>query len=190
VNKGVDTLFRILPFNVFASNRSIERLEKRLLPDFFDRINQLALHLPSLQEQGIKPSAAFSTVWKNMLFKQAIPADDSAFNIWLDSLPLSGNYRDLEKIAILLQQASINKDNDPFGYARRRFEKFNRTSSSSTIASTYNFRRGATLAQMEYEYREALKKWALSPEGYGSRKEAQLGLNYENLDQLLKVKKK
>jgi transcriptional regulator with AAA-type ATPase domain len=174
---------------VFASNRTVEELEKMLLPDLFDRINQLGLYLPSLQEQGVKPSAAFATVWKNMLFKQSIPADNSAFNAWLDSLPLAGNYRDLEKIAILLQQALINKDKDPFGYVKRRFERFNRTSGSAPSASAYNFRRGATLAKMEFEYREALYKWALSPEGYGSAQAAQKSLNYAKLSQLLGVKK-
>lgn len=174
---------------VFASNRTVEELEKMLLPDLFDRINQLGLYLPSLQEQGVKPSAAFATVWKNMLFKQSIPADTLAFNTWLDSLPLAGNYRDLEKIAILLQQALINKDKDPFGYAQRRFDKFHRITASTPSLSAFNFRRCATLAKMEYEYREALLNWALSPEGYGSAKAAKDGLGVARIDQLLKVKK-
>ena len=174
---------------VFASNRTVEELEKMLLPDFFDRINQLGLYLSSLQEQGVKPSEAFTTVWKNMLFKQSIPVDASAFNTWLDSLPLAGNYRDIEKIAILLQQALINEDKDPFGYAKLRFERFNRTSGSAPSSSAYNFRRGATLAKMEFEYREALYRWAVSPEGYGSTKAAQKDLKYAKLSQLLDVKK-
>jgi len=187
---GPDTREEFVRFQpVFASNRSIEELEQLLLPDFFDRINQLSIYLPSLQEQGVKPSAAFTTVWENMLFKQSIPADDSAFNIWLDSPPLSGNYRDLEKIAILLQHALINKDKDPFGYARRRFEKFHRTAGSTPPASVFNFRRGVSLAKMEYEYREALYKWSLSPDGYGSVRAAQDGLNFKKLGQLLTVKK-
>lgn len=174
---------------VFASNRTVQELEEMLLPDFFDRINQLSLYLPSLQEQGVKPSSAFATVWKNMLFKQSLPADATGFNAWLDNLPLSGNYRDLEKIAILLQQALINKDKDPLDYAKRRFERFHRTSGSAPSASAYNFRRGMTLAKMEYEYRLALHRWALSPEGYGSVKAAQDGLKYAKLSQLLDVKK-
>jgi transcriptional regulator with AAA-type ATPase domain len=174
---------------VFASNKTVHQLEKKLLPDFFDRIIQLGSYLPSLQEQGVKPTEAFTTVWKNMLFKQSIPADASAFNTWLDSLPLAGNYRDLEKIAILLQQALINKDKDPFGYAQRRFEKFHRITASTPSHSAFNFRRGATLAKMEYDYREALLKWALSPEGYGSAKDAAAGLGVSRIDQLLKVKK-
>lgn len=174
---------------VFASNKPVHQLEKKLLPDFFDRINQLSLYLPSLQEQGVKPSSAFATVWKNMLFKQSLPADATGFNAWLDNLPLSGNYRDLEKIAILLQQALLNNDKDPLGYAKRRFERFHRTSGSAPSASAYNFRRGMTLAKMEYEYRVALHRWALSPEGYGSVKGAQEGLKYAKLSQLLDVKK-
>ncbi|MFN6116132.1 MAG: sigma 54-interacting transcriptional regulator [Flavobacteriales bacterium] len=174
---------------VFASNRTVEELEKMLLPDLFDRINQLGLYLPSVQEQEVKPSAAFATVWKNMLYTQYIPVDASAFNTWLDSLPLAGNYRDLEKIAVLLQQALINEDKDPFGYAKRGFERFNRTSGSAPSASAYNFRRGATLAKMEFEYREALYRWAVSPEGYGSTKAAQKDLKYAKLSQLLDVKK-
>ena len=174
---------------VFASNRTVQELEEMLLPDFLDRINQLSLYLLSLKEQRVMPSSAFATVWKNMLFKQSLPADAAGFNTWLDGLPLSGNYRDLEKIAILLQQALINKDKDPFGYVKRRFERFNRTSGSAPSASAYNFRRGATLAKMEFEYREALYKWALSPEGYGSAQAAQKSLNYAKLSQLLGVKK-
>ncbi len=174
---------------VFASNRTIQELEKMLLPDFFDRINQLSLRLPSIREQELKPSVIFPATWEYMDFKK-IPEAPQAFYDWLDGLSLSGNYRDLEKIAILLHQALMNNNKDPFGYAQRRFEMFHRITASTPSRSAFNFRRGATLAELEYEYREALLRWALSPEGYGSRKEAQLGLSYENLTQLLKVKKK
>lgn len=173
---------------VFASNKRILELEELLLPDFFDRINQLSLSLPSLREQRADVLEVFTCVWRHMRFSKSIP-EDPEFTAWLNSLPLHGNYRDLEKIAILVHQAMLNGDKDPGLYARSRFEQFDRRNIASSAPGVFNFRRGVKLTALEYEYREALYKWALSAEGYGSKKKAQDGLGYRALGQLLKVKK-
>ncbi len=120
----------------------------------------------------------------------AIPlSGSSALFQWLNNLPLDGNYRDLEKIAILLHHALHTKHPDPISYAINGFKEFSRNTDISAHSAGFNFRRGVKLTTLEYEYRVALREWALSDAGYGSKKKAQEGLGYRALDQLLKVKK-
>jgi transcriptional regulator with PAS, ATPase and Fis domain len=54
---------------IFASNISISELHKRLLPDFYDRITQLVIELPSLRETPEDIPDEFEGIWRQMKFE-------------------------------------------------------------------------------------------------------------------------
>ena len=104
---------------IVASNVDTDELDNFLLPDLLDRISQRILKI-----DPIKPGESiiniFNNVWDEMDFKGAynplitndITHIDMQFKNWLTdkSRVFSGNYRDLQKIAILCAdyQRSIN----------------------------------------------------------------------------------
>lgn len=184
-----DEFVRFQP--VFASNKELKVLRKKLLPDFFDRICQLTVRLPSIEEQGTDHYEAFKEVWPKFDFQCEIPETD-IFQAWLRKTQLNGNYRDLDAIAILWAQAkSMNlNDDDTFEFVSREFNEFRNCEPVRNGGFTFNFRKDVTFAQLMFEYRSALRKWAVSTSGYGSVKAAQDALDYRRLDQLTKVKEK
>ncbi|WP_261859331.1 sigma 54-interacting transcriptional regulator [Photobacterium sanguinicancri] len=89
---------------ITASNQKIEQLAELILPDLLDRISQRTLEFSPLQS-GVAIRGEFIHVWDKMEFKGVYnPIDeDKEFLSWLASEDrvFSGNYRDLQKIAIL-----------------------------------------------------------------------------------------
>lgn len=89
---------------IVASNQTIEKLQEMILPDLFDRISQRTQSFSPLQS-GKGVGAEFNHVWEKMDFKGAQnPIGlDASFVSWLTSPDrvFPGNYRDLQKIAIL-----------------------------------------------------------------------------------------
>ena len=91
---------------VFASNRSPEQLsdqEKGLEPDFLDRISQRILEWPNISEEEYE--SAWKIVWKKMDFKGTgleDPINNSKFVDWLCKQKLPGNFRDFQRIAIMV----------------------------------------------------------------------------------------
>ena len=132
---------------IFGSNRSIAELKNEtLLPDFYDRIAQLVVKLPSISETrgAVKPD--YILVWDGMKFNEAkgyeqiTPPSIAEFYNWLSLLPLDGNFRDLQTVSILwmtywnvIQKENKNlsldhKEKKIFELVKSDFEKFNLTS--------------------------------------------------------------
>jgi hypothetical protein len=91
---------------IFASNLDLEEVKTRLLPDFYDRISQLIIEIPSLRETVEDREEDWKAIWKQLKFEKDFPGekvltDDPKFFKWLKEQKLYGNYRDLQKIAIL-----------------------------------------------------------------------------------------
>ena len=129
---------------IFGSNKSIPKLKNdTLLPDFYDRIAQLVIKLPSISETRETVKKDFSLVWDGMLFKKSIGYErikaptENKFYTWLSQLPLDGNFRDLQTISILwmIYWKTIYKPNPSgsvdekaiFELVRTDFEKYNLT---------------------------------------------------------------
>ena len=86
---------------IFATNKSIDELRKVLLPDFYDRIVQYVIAIPPLRETREDIYEDWEKVWGYLKFENAPQAPKSSQLIaWLKKLPLYGNYRDLQKIAM------------------------------------------------------------------------------------------
>ncbi len=86
---------------IMASNRTIEELREVLLPDFYDRIAQRIIQLPPLKKKNLRKY--FDNVYREMKFKpykKLSEEDLDEIVKFLKTLPLEGNYRDLQQIAI------------------------------------------------------------------------------------------
>jgi transcriptional regulator with PAS, ATPase and Fis domain len=93
---------------IFGSNRAIAELKNdTLLPDFYDRIAQLVIKLPSISETRDTVKSDFRLVWDGMQFNKSKGYErietptENEFYKWLSQLPLDGNFRDLQSISIL-----------------------------------------------------------------------------------------
>lgn len=177
---------------VFASNLKIKDLKKKLLPDFYDRISQLIVEIPSIHEQQLNVYEEFKKVWMDMDFQKEneIPKIKK-FKDWLRIIDLPGNYRTLQTIAINWHQARLimankkeQKDqaSKAFEFVKEQFDKYLSVESIRTEKSNFNFRKNVSKKQLEYEYKLALYKWALSVEGYGKHKLAIEGLKISRLN--------
>lgn len=179
---------------VFASNLKLPELKKKLLPDLYDRISQLVLEIPSIHESKLEVFKEFNVVWDAMQFKQRnIVPHSKEFVKWLKRIPLVGNYRTLQSIAINWHQGRLifgeEKEDVVFDFVRNQFSKYHSSSNVITSLSNYNFRKGVSMKEMEIEYEKAMLEWAFSEDGYGDKeKDVQDGLiNTSRLKKRLRV---
>jgi transcriptional regulator with PAS, ATPase and Fis domain len=87
---------------IVASNKSIDELKyKYLLPDFYDRIVQYVISIPSLNDSKSDRPNDWKATWIHQKFYETMkcPIEDDFMN-WLASIELPGNWRDLQRIAI------------------------------------------------------------------------------------------
>lgn len=163
---------------IFATNKSIQELRELLLPDFYDRIVQHVIHIPALRESVQDRLADWETTWNGLKFKLAPEAPKEPELLkWLVSLPLYGNYRDLQKIAMYYnifnqfdkETRNMLNLNSAFQYAKSEFEKYH-----SPVVQLenefYNFNLDQTTKEMTVDYLYALQEWAVSK--FRSRKAA------------------
>lgn len=116
---------------IFATNKDVNELSDLLLPDFYDRIVQHVIFLPSLRETIVDRVEDWTNVWKNLKLKDPCPKNRELLD-WIKSLPLYGNYRDLQKIAIyynIFEEFDENiismlEEKTAFQYAKNEFEKY------------------------------------------------------------------
>lgn len=161
---------------LFASNRSISDLRTLLLPDFYDRIVQHVIELPSLHDTIDDVDSDWSTVWQELKFKEKCPISSALIN-WLKKLPLTGNYRDLQKIAMNYHAYQIFDEEtrrqlqglgirSAFDFAKEQYKKY------GSAESDFNplFCKGKTANELEREYHYRLQNWAT--EAYRTRAEA------------------
>jgi len=173
---------------IFATNRSIKKLRKRLLLDFYDRIVQHVIKISSIREDD-RPEARkeyWESTW-NHLFggikeeskRPKIPDEktDKKFMNWLQNLQLYGNRRDLEKIAMYynaysqFDEETKKHEISAFEYTKREFETYGSPppkQPEDEIDTKLNTKKNADelLKDFKFELQErAIKQ-------YGSRKEA------------------
>ena len=150
---------------LIASNLSIEALREVLHPDFYDRMVQLTIDIPSLAEASEDREKDWQAIWQQLRFPSPTPTSPELLR-WLKSLPLPGNYRDLQRIAIAYKAWSdfppelrkqFPRINSPLAYARHLYEtqqKRPEASSGLTFSHTRSLRQHLTA------YKQALAAWA------------------------------
>lgn len=151
---------------IFATNKSIAELKQALLPDFYDRIVQHVIHIPSLRETVEDRILDWENVWKGLKFSEKVPKENELIN-WLKNLPLYGNYRDLQKIAMYYNAFNLFDDETkqmiqettPFQYAKAEFEKYH-SPIVQAEKEKYNFTINQTTKKMIADYLYELQDWA------------------------------
>lgn len=176
---------------VFATNVTLSELRKALLPDFYDRISQLVVEFPPMPK-GITPRMKeFQATWDRMKFtyppelpkdqRQAKPFPHSKeFKAWLKSQPLTGNYRDLDTIAILWDQAyriGLSEARS-LTFVKEHFEGWHSpVGAALDVPRHFNFEKDRTYWDMLEEYRYELVKWARQTYGSDSAAETALDIS-------------
>lgn len=89
---------------VCASNLEFPALRSQLDADFFDRISHLLVTIPPLRESREDIDADWQAVWTELRRDEQLPAKapwTELFSKTLQTHPLSGNLRDLQRLALL-----------------------------------------------------------------------------------------
>lgn len=163
---------------IFATNKTIQELRTSLLPDFYDRIVQHVVNIPPLRETKEDRMKDWANVWKNLrLPGKPKPPEDEKLNKWIKTLPLYGNYRDLQKIAMYYNSFSnfddetktMLNEKTPFHYTKQEFTKYH-TIVAKLKEDKYNFSTNQTTKEMQADYLFELQKWAV--EKFGGRNKA------------------
>lgn len=89
---------------ICASNLSLERLRDRLDPDFFDRVSHLTVTVPPLRDCREDIDTDWQAVWMELRrdpqLSAKAPSTEPLSNTF-QTHPLSGNLRDLQRLALL-----------------------------------------------------------------------------------------
>ncbi|MBK9301374.1 MAG: ATP-binding protein [Bacteroidetes bacterium] len=164
---------------IFTSSIDVSELRenrKHLKDRFWDRISQLVIKTPSFKEFSSEIKADFKSVWEKMQFNEfpKLPVDVE-FEKWLQEhcQTFSGNFRDLDKIAILWHQYRIIEYKDAaqkykvdtetriFRKVREDFEKLNHfPTQKSDGTNTFEFVMGNTWEKIERDFQSTFKAWA------------------------------
>ncbi len=160
---------------IFATNNSVAELRECLLPDFYDRIVQHVISIPPLRETVEDRETDWENIWEQLKFgkKEDAPKEPQLIK-WLKGLPLYGNYRDLQKIAMYynafnkFEFKDILNEKTAFEYAKNEFEKYHSpTKQDKNVGFSVSPEKTADemIADFQFQLQEwATKKW--------SRKEA------------------
>jgi transcriptional regulator with PAS, ATPase and Fis domain len=172
---------------IFATNKNIGELKELLLPDFYDRIVQHVIEIPSLSQTTKDRAQDWENTWKH-LFSEVkpempkVPKEPELLN-WLSGLSLSGNWRDLEKIAMYYyafdqfedETKKMLNENNAFQYAKNEFEKYHSLETLSKNDDTiFKFSTEKNAVEIEADFKCFLQDWATKK--FGSRKEAAIRL--------------
>lgn len=158
---------------IFTTSNTVNKLRENLLPELFDRIMQLVIELPSLRETPEEIPAAFEDVWKQLLFdEKKYPYSNitSDFMNWLEKLPLYGNYRDLQRIAIFYKSyldfskylKELVTEKNAFDFTKSQYKKYIFENNNDT--NKY-FRTDRTTKSIITDFRFDLANWLVSKHG-------------------------
>lgn len=181
-NKGLKRIIFTSSYQVEQLTEGIDRLNVR----FWDRISQLVIKLPSFKDYSSTIVEDFYSVWKIMDFKEYPKTpEDGDFQFWLKNncQNFSGNYRDLDKLAILWHQYRIIEYGDAkqkfksdiearvFRKVRSDFEEYNHFPPQRTNTSNiFEFEKGKTWEKIERDFHSQFKSWV--KDNYPSIKQA------------------
>jgi transcriptional regulator with AAA-type ATPase domain len=131
---------------------------------------QHVLLIPPLRETAEDRLSDWENIWKQLKFRgnPKVP-DEKELIKWLKNLPLYGNYRDLQKIAIYYNifnqfddetKEMINEKN-AFQYAKSEFQKYH-SPHVQVENEMYNFNLNQTTKELIADYQFELQKWAVN----------------------------
>ena len=162
---------------VFASNRSIDELRKILLPDFYDRVVQLVIELPPLRKTPEEIIPAFQDIWTQLKFDELgieFPKKDKQLTSWIQKLPLYGNYRDIQRIAMnykafLQFPQNLKKElqySSAYDFTRKQFEIYMHNKQDS---EEKYFHYDLTTEEIITNFKKDLANWAIKEFGSAAK---------------------
>lgn len=189
---------------IFATNKSIDELRKVLLPDFYDRIVQYVIAIPPLRETREDIYEDWEKVWGYLKFENAPPAPKSSQLIaWLKGLPLYGNYRDLQKIAMYYHAFNeFNEEErkkicnnlgvacDALSYTKKQFELYHspKDEAEGNIISVKLDWENPRAKDLQMEFNYQLYAWAKKMYGKEKTIAEKLGVEVRTLNNWKKRK--
>jgi transcriptional regulator with AAA-type ATPase domain len=145
---------------ICASNQSDLELQKSLDPDFYDRISMLKVTIPPLRECREDIQADWRNVWNelrsNNHFPEQAPESEFLYNTLADN-ELTGNLRDLQKLAILVL---AYWDNDPNLALQKAIELWKMERCHSLEPSLNNKTQNVTRDEHLNSFKKELALWA------------------------------
>jgi transcriptional regulator with AAA-type ATPase domain len=154
---------------IFATNKNVKELREILLPDFYDRIVQHVIEIPPLRDTIEDRVEDWKKVWEGLKFKgnPKVPNESNLIK-WIRGLPLYGNFRDLQKIAMYYnafnsfddETRKLINEKTAFQYAKNEFEKYH-SSIVQLENEKYNFNIEQTTKEMIADYLFELQDWAV-----------------------------
>lgn len=156
---------------IFTTSKSVNELRDSLLPELFDRIMQLVIELPPLRDTPEELPSAFQDIWVQLKFQEKYIFSkyiSSETINWLKLLPLKGNYRDLQRIAIFykayLDFPEILRDylneKSPLEYAQSQYKKY--ISEEKYKKGNEYFNENKTTKLMIKTFKKDLSEWLIS----------------------------
>lgn len=167
---------------IFATNKNVDEIRNELLPDFYDRIVQHVINIPPLRDTVEDRLMDWENIWKGLRFKGDAPKESEVVK-WIEELPLYGNYRDLQKIAMYYnafnqfdsETRKLLNEKTAFEYAKNEFEKYHSTQTNIEVPDTrFEFSQKKKALEIEADFKFFLQEWAVNK--YKSRKQAALEL--------------
>lgn len=153
---------------VCASNQSFEELRSQLYPDFLDRIAHLIVEIPPLRSCREDLIADWQAVWSECRRSEATPESapvTEKLNQLFESHLLSGNMRDLQRLAVLIMAwLGSQSENEAVNMA---VEEWNKWSASDSKDSQLGH---GTWDDRTKWFQGRLASWAISE--YGDLTEA------------------
>lgn len=162
---------------ICASHMELSALRERLDYDFFDRISLLFIELPALRECREDMQEVWCQVWDEMRTSSGIdkePIWDEIVESALGKSPLSGNIRDLQRLALLIM--ANQQESGDYSRVEEAIEEWleiqKRLESSEQKESlvSFDFYSSKSWQEREREFKQELAEAAC--EHYGSIKEA------------------
>lgn len=163
---------------VFTSSYSVDSLRKSeefISHRLFDRISQLVVQFPSFDDANRGIWEDFTATWEKMRFEEMNRLPGPELKGWLEEKghTLHGNFRDLDKIAILWHQFRLMEmpEKNILSEVKAQLQVFSAfPEQHADLGDAFYFQKGKSKKQMEEEFRSKFKKWAIIT--YGSLRKA------------------
>ena len=186
---------------VFTSSAPIESLrttQEHLLGYFWDRISQLIVYFPNFEEESALVVSYFKSIWKKMKFEEIKDFKHLSSTPSLARLEsflenncavFEGNFRDLDKLAIMYFNYRIFHYNDSKKISKDIEEKvltsvkndFLEKSQLKTPThndlSYFKIREGFTMEELKKQFRNRVKEWGKNKYKTITAAEEKLGLS-------------
>jgi len=146
---------------VCASNRPLDELRKILDADLFDRLSHLIVEIPPLRDCREDLEMDWQRVWQELRTDETLPPYNKALKQLLQTHPLPGNLRDLQRLAFLTMAwlQEIKEGDKALNAALDEWQK-----TQITHPSSDEFGQGNYNERVNW-FKQRLAEWAYKQQG-------------------------